>query len=43
MSRRRSVLPILALTFTAALASAPAAWAHAQLLGTSPASGSTAA
>ncbi len=41
MSFRRFVLPILALTLTAALASAPAAWAHAQLLGTSPASGST--
>lgn len=38
---RRSILPILALTLAAALANASAAWAHAQLLGTSPASGST--
>ncbi|HEY2536537.1 MAG TPA: CopD family protein [Solirubrobacteraceae bacterium] len=38
---RRSILPTLALTLATALASAPAAWAHAQLLGTSPASGST--
>jgi copper transport protein len=41
MPFRRSVLPILALTLTAALASAPVAWAHAQLLGTSPVSGAT--
>ncbi len=33
----------LALAFVAALSSAPAAWAHAQLLGTSPATGSTVA
>lgn len=39
---RPLILPMLALTLTAALASAPAAWAHAQLLGTSPASGATA-
>jgi copper transport protein len=38
---RRSILPTLALTLVTALASAPAAWAHAQLLGTSPTSGST--
>jgi copper transport protein len=39
---RRSILPMLALiTLAATLASAPAAWAHAQLLGTSPASGAT--
>jgi copper transport protein len=38
---RRSILPTLALTLATALASAPAAWAHAQLLGTSPTSGST--
>jgi copper transport protein len=38
---RRFILPMLALTLAGALASAPAAWAHAQLLGTSPASGST--
>ncbi len=38
---RRSILPTLALALATALASAPAAWAHAQLLGTSPTSGST--
>ena len=38
---RRSIFPTLAITLATALASAPAAWAHAQLLGTSPASGAT--
>jgi len=38
---RRLICPMLALTLASALASAPAAWAHAQLLGTSPASGAT--
>ena len=38
---RRSILPTLALTLATALASAPTASAHAQLLGTSPTSGST--
>ncbi len=39
--RRRVHLLVLALACAAPLASAPAALAHAQLLGTSPASGST--
>jgi copper transport protein len=42
---RRKALPahasVLALALLVLLASAPAAWAHAQLLGTSPASGAT--
>ncbi|HEY2282332.1 MAG TPA: CopD family protein [Solirubrobacteraceae bacterium] len=38
---RRLILPMLAITLAATLASAPPAWAHAQLLGTSPTSGST--
>jgi copper transport protein len=37
----RNILAVLALTVAVVLASAPGAWAHAQLLGTSPASGST--
>jgi copper transport protein len=43
MSRPKSVplVAVLALAVLGVLASAPAAWAHAQLLGTSPASGST--
>ncbi len=38
---RRSILLIFALATAGALASAPEAWAHAQLLGTSPTSGAT--
>ncbi|MFI4992166.1 MAG: copper resistance CopC/CopD family protein [Solirubrobacterales bacterium] len=38
---RLGVLLALALAVAGTLASAPAAWAHAQLLGTSPVSGST--
>ena len=43
MSRRKSVSLVAALVLAVlgALAGAPAAWAHAQLLGTSPSSGST--
>jgi copper transport protein len=37
----RRLSALLALGLTALLASAPAAWAHAQLLGTSPVSGTT--
>ncbi|HEX3518216.1 MAG TPA: copper resistance protein CopC, partial [Solirubrobacteraceae bacterium] len=36
-------LVMLALAMSGVLACAPAAWAHAQLLGTSPTSGSTVA
>jgi methionine-rich copper-binding protein CopC len=38
---RLSILLVLALACAATLESAPAAWGHAQLLGTSPLSGST--
>src|SRR5580692_1179292 len=38
---RRSVLPALALACAIVLASAPSAWAHAQLLGTAPNAGAT--
>ncbi len=41
-TRLRSLL-VLAMACTASLMSAPAAWAHAQLLGTSPVSGATVA
>jgi copper transport protein len=40
-SQRRLISLILGLAVAGMLASAPAAWAHAQLLGTSPLSGST--
>jgi len=40
---RIGALPVLALALLGLLASAPAAYAHAQLLGTSPASGATVA
>jgi copper transport protein len=43
MSARRLSLAALAVSLLASLAGAPAAFAHAQLLGTSPASGSTVA
>ncbi len=39
---RRKALPALLLVLLGVLVSAPAAWAHAQLLGTSPTSGATA-
>ncbi|HEX3511875.1 MAG TPA: CopD family protein [Solirubrobacteraceae bacterium] len=42
-TRRTRCLSVVALTTFALLASAPAAWAHAQLLSTSPASGATVA
>jgi len=40
---RRRALPVLALALLGMLSSAPAAYAHAQLLGTSPVSGATVA